>query len=161
MQILIVIRSKRLFRLTQMALHWRWLMAWIDELCGEWASESEKKASGQTRGTNQSITTTVTWETLLKAHLLPEASQNIQHDKACENEMLFASEFVFVDIDNEMEEIFVDEIEDGVAAGAERQAEIWLEALKEDPEANKEFMASLVSNFFFFWAIFCSILLFF
>lgn len=75
--------------------------------------------------------------------------------------MLFASEFVFVDIDNEMEEIFVDEIEDGVAAGAERQAEIWLEALKEDPEANKEFMASLVSNFFFFWAIFCSILLFF
>lgn len=42
----------------------------------------------------------------------------------------FASQVVYCDISQEKEEIYQDEVEDGIAAGAEEQAKLWAEAAK-------------------------------
>lgn len=56
----------------------------------------------------------------------------------------FASPYVFCDITEEKEEIYQDEIEDGLAACAEEQAKLWAEAAKEDPTlANASFVDEL------------------
>jgi hypothetical protein len=60
--------------------------------------------------------------------------------------MQFASQFVLVDIEDEQEEIFKDEIEDGIANNADEQATVWAKEAQENPETSTisgEFLTEL------------------
>lgn len=81
--------------------------------------------------------------------------------------MDFGSKLIHVDIDNETEDIYIDEVEvkfsfsvvlfffilfffffqkDGIAEGAAKQAVIWAEAAKEDKDKDDSFLKSIFDN---------------
>jgi len=62
--------------------------------------------------------------------------------------MNFGSEYVLVDLIEETEEIYQDEVEDGIAAGAAEQARLWAQAAAESRdgvEKSQEFIKELVA----------------
>lgn len=60
--------------------------------------------------------------------------------------MEFASKFVFADIDHVSEDIYIDEVEDGIASCAEEQARVWALAAEELASGVAEVKAEDLSN---------------
>ncbi|KAK3271134.1 hypothetical protein CYMTET_20495 [Cymbomonas tetramitiformis] len=59
--------------------------------------------------------------------------------------MEFASKLVLADIDGLEEDIYIDELQDGIASAAQEQAQAWIQTAQEEGEEPSEFIGSLLT----------------